>query len=752
MRLKGKVLPIALAVMMTVSQAPVSVFAAEDVSDNGEQIEIQVDEDETSTDFEESEGDTAEGTEEAAEEVTEEVTEEAAEEVSEETPEEVTDDTSSEETAEGAEEEEETETAPVEEKVEKAAESEELIGAEEAKKENIKEAEAERLPEAEKATELDAKKAEDAKAEEAKREADLRAAKTYTVTYVDGKTNSNPTSYKKSSKDIKLTNPTWKGYTFRGWYYDSDFTRRATMIKAGSTGDRTFYAKWEANKYKVAFDGNGATSGTMKNMTCAYASSYVLRANKFSRKGYDFTGWNTKANGSGKAYTDQAEIANLNSNAGAVVTLYAQWKPHSYKVQFKGYRADSGSMSTISCKYGRSYTLPANTFKKRGYTFVGWNTKCDGSGRSFKNSEAIKNLTAVDGNTLTLYTQWTKTQYKINYQLSGGTNNAKNPTSYNLTTNTITLKGAARKGYIFEGWYSDSSYTKQVTTIPKGSVGNKTLYAKWSLREYKINYNFNGGSYSGALTTRYYVTSDNIVLPTPVKTGYKFAGWYRSSDFSGARVYNFNTGSYGTINVYAKWIPITYTVVFNGNGADGGYTGSMTCTYDQVYNVPNCGFTKSGKKFWGWSLNSEDGSDCTSKIKNLTTTDGATVTLYAQWASAVNIVRTESYPIYNIYKTPDGTSATLMGITSITYDYRDYGNGKYDIIIHVKYEKVANSEKFAANYNVGARYTIYDPNGNIIKAGSIVKSGLTTGQGATTDITLEGVGAGDYVIDFNHYQ
>ena len=376
----------------------------------------------------------------------------------------------------------------------------------------------------------------------------------YTITYIDAKTNpDNPEAYQMSDENIMLNSPTWKGHTFKGWYYDSDFTRRATMIKAGTTGDKTFYAKWVANKYTVKFDGNNSTSGTMKDMTCEYGTTYILRNNTFKRKGYTFTGWNTKANGSGKTYVNEDEIKNLNSNNGVVITLYAQWKANTYYIDYRGYRATNGSMGTVKYQYDKSYTLAANKYKKTGYNFTGWNTKSDGTGRKFKDKESIKNLTAVDGNTLVLYTQWELVQYKIVYGLQGGVNNSTNPTTYNVTTSTITLKNPTKTGYLFKGWYSDSAYTTRVTSIPKGSTGKKSLYAKWELLSYTINYYPNGGSLTANAPKTYNVTTPTFNIPEPVREGYTFEGWYRNSDFSGARITSINTGTVGTINLYAKW-------------------------------------------------------------------------------------------------------------------------------------------------------------------------------------------------------
>ena len=69
-------------------------------------------------------------------------------------------------------------------------------------------------------------------------------------------------------------------------------------------------------------------------------------------------------------------------------------------------------------------------------------------------------------------------KYSINYKLCGGKNNKKNPTCY-YNGKSVKLKNLTRKNYVFKGWYTDKNYKNKVTTIKKGSVGKKTLYAKW---------------------------------------------------------------------------------------------------------------------------------------------------------------------------------------------------------------------------------------------------------------------------------
>jgi uncharacterized repeat protein (TIGR02543 family) len=99
-----------------------------------------------------------------------------------------------------------------------------------------------------------------------------------------------------------------------------------SKLKAIAVCDQKTDSKVVSFTYKIQYDGNGATSGTMSTKTCKYSKSYQLAANKFTKKGYTFAGWNTKKDGTGKTYKNKASIKNLASKSGKTITLYAQWK------------------------------------------------------------------------------------------------------------------------------------------------------------------------------------------------------------------------------------------------------------------------------------------------------------------------------------------------------------------------------------------------------------------------------------------
>lgn len=106
------------------------------------------------------------------------------------------------------------------------------------------------------------------------------------------------------------------GYVFTGW--DKDPSKPVE-------GDTLYMARYRPAVYKVRFDANGGT-GTMAEQSHTYDRKQVLTANAFAREGYRFTGWNTRGNGKGKAFTDKQTVTNLLAHDGATGVLYAQWE------------------------------------------------------------------------------------------------------------------------------------------------------------------------------------------------------------------------------------------------------------------------------------------------------------------------------------------------------------------------------------------------------------------------------------------
>ena len=117
------------------------------------------------------------------------------------------------------------------------------------------------------------------------------------------------------------------------------------------------------------------------------------------KEGYTFKGW----------YTDNTftnKITSIKKGSRENINVYVKWQVNNYNIKFSA-NGGKGKIDTLkNCEYDKAYTLPENTFTRNGYIFNGWNTKKDGTGESFKDVQEIKNLTAKNKATITLYAQW----------------------------------------------------------------------------------------------------------------------------------------------------------------------------------------------------------------------------------------------------------------------------------------------------------------------------------------------------------
>ena len=108
--------------------------------------------------------------------------------------------------------------------------------------------------------------------------------------------------------------------TYEGFAQPS--TKTVTLAADGST---EVEYKYDRLQYRIHFDGNTATAGSMSDMRMLMGVGSQLRSNAFRKTGAIFTGWNTAADGSGTTYTDKANVVDLTNEHGSTVTLYAQW-------------------------------------------------------------------------------------------------------------------------------------------------------------------------------------------------------------------------------------------------------------------------------------------------------------------------------------------------------------------------------------------------------------------------------------------
>jgi uncharacterized repeat protein (TIGR02543 family) len=149
--------------------------------------------------------------------------------------------------------------------------------------------------------------------------------------------------------------------------------------------------------------------------------------------------------------------------------------------------------------------------------------------------------------------EWDLVTYTITYNNSG-TNSPKNPATYNVNTDSITLEAPTNEGAVFGGWYDNAEFTGEpVKYIYSGSTGDKVLYAKWDVPTYRITYATNHGRITNDKPVTYTALTDTITLVVPTRTFFKFTGWFDNAELSGTPVATIEKGSSGDKNLYAGW-------------------------------------------------------------------------------------------------------------------------------------------------------------------------------------------------------
>ena len=173
---------------------------------------------------------------------------------------------------------------------------------------------------------------------------------------------------------------------------------------------------------------------------------------------------------------------------------------------------------------GDVITLPAAPTRE-GYDFSGWF-----DGTTTYDAEAQYTVSAIGTTTLTA--QWTPTVYTITYNLDGGTVAGTNPTEYNITSSDITLTNPTKTGYTFKGW-SGTGLTgadNKSVTIPVGSTGGRSYTANWTANTYTVTFDKNAADATLGTASKNVTYGETYSdLPTPVRAGFNFAGWFTAA-------------------------------------------------------------------------------------------------------------------------------------------------------------------------------------------------------------------------------
>ncbi len=362
--------------------------------------------------------------------------------------------------------------------------------------------------------------------------------------------------------------------------------------------------------------------GSMEAQKVAKGLRSILNENCFTRDGYNFLGWNTKAGGTGGAYTDGGVI-----NAAGDLALYAQWSPNPV-VTFvhNGGKDESGVQSVTR---GVPTMLEENSFTRAHYNFKEWNTKADGSGISYADKAEVQLV-----ENLKLYAIWEKTAYVVTFNKNDGSGTTEKQfiaigTEEKLDSCPFTLDH-----YVFTGWNtkSDGSGTaysdEQLISLHDDIV----LFAKWAQSECVISFNADGGTGSMENQIVMYKTPTKLNANVFTKDGYTFLGWHSFAtreDYADEEIIS----AYISMDMTARWGK-NCRVTFEANEGTGtmdpqAFIGNVEFTLNKNQ------FTRKGYIFDSWNTEADGSGRAYSDKRSLTLNND--ITLYAQWEKAVSV-------------------------------------------------------------------------------------------------------------------
>ena len=470
----------------------------------------------------------------------------------------------------------------------------------------------------------------------------------YTVRYdknvpasSSSQTVSNMPADQTKTEEVNLTlssnKPSRNGYIFNGW--QAQINGKAVDYQPGATLSYdpdvkgsviTLKAKWTAWKHTIHYDKNvpaSSSSQTVANMpeddTKTFDITKTISSTKPSRNGYIFNGWNTQKDGKGTAYASGA--AYKHDQNGGTVTLYAQWTPWKHTVTYDKNVDPSSSSQTVTNMPGNQtktfdekLMISSTKPSRNGYIFNGWNTQKDGKGTAYASGAEYKH--DQNGNTVTLYAQWTAWKHTVHYNANGGDQNSV-PTDQTKTFDQAMIlsdKKPTRHGYNFVRWNTKADGTGTSYEV-KGNYnhdqngGTVTLYAIWTPWVHTVHYDANGGDQNSVPNDqkKTYGQSMNVATKVPTRNEYKFLGWTTGKDGSGT-FYNPGDAYYHdqngqTVTLYAKWIQL-YTVKYDGNqpAIKGvtvtGSVANQTQGQDESVNLQNNNFKNNSGIFKDWSV------------------------------------------------------------------------------------------------------------------------------------------------------
>ena len=455
----------------------------------------------------------------------------------------------------------------------------------------------------------------------------------YTIHYeLDGGTSENPAYHTIEDDAITLQAPTKAGYDFNGWTGSNGSTQQTSVtIPAHTTGELNYTAHWTIVEYTLNYLLNG---GSATNPATYTVASKPITLNRPLKRGYSFDGW------MGTGLEELTKDVEIPTGSTGNRTYMANWSIVTYSIDYDL----TGGELAAGVTNPDSFTVDSATFTlnnpdKEAYDFAGW------TGTGLADPELVVTIDKGSITNRSYTANWTPTVYAITYDLAGGSlaQGFTNPETYTIETDTFALAVPTKSGCTFDGWTgSNGSVAQPMVLVNRGSTGDKSYTANWTVVEYTISYTLLGGTAENPTT--YTVETETFTLNEPTKRGYTFTGWTGSNGRDPQKPITIVKGSIGNKNYTANWTATEYAIDIDLDGGAVATENPLTYTVDSE-DITLVNPTKTGYNFLGWT-----GSNGTDPHKTVTIPSGSIgdKNYTANWDPIV----------YNISYTLNGGDAT----------------------------------------------------------------------------------------------
>ena len=385
--------------------------------------------------------------------------------------------------------------------------------------------------------------------------------------------------------NVRQNGFTRDGYVFTGWNTQPDGRGQAWAPNAVWTlhGTGVLYARWRGNQQRLNYHGNGNTGGNTESQDGRTGDVLDTRANGFTRDGYEFVEWNTRADGTGDHYGKGSNGVAKWTMLPAGNDLYAIWQANPANIQYRDDWGATGSTPDTTGVTGQDVTIARNGFTRPGYTFTGW-------ARDRRTNPSLQpggRYTLTPGTT-TLWAQWKADPAHLIYNSnSGSTSQTRRTDGVVDQTLTVIANPFTRSGYTFTGWNTQAdgrgrAYTagngfRLVADAKSNPVNTTVLYAQWRINRVALKFDPNGGT--GGYPDITVDAFTTVTIPADAKEpkvqrpGFRFTGWaMKPTPGNGDTILGPGKGTVampdqGSITVYAQWAPAMTTLPFTGGHA-----------------------------------------------------------------------------------------------------------------------------------------------------------------------------------------